>query len=237
MIDFDAIISRNVRKANETERLAHEPSGKLTASMLNWPLLEQVLKIIGVPVKQPDDYALRLFARGRQAEQFIIDHLDDVKFTQAEVEYRNCIGLVDVMLTDEIPIEVKSTKNSAFKWIEKEGKPKIGHALQATFYALALNKPLSRILYTAADDLRTLTFEQPTDALKAVVDKIIDEVEEQILSGELPSFTTREDWQATGKYSNYPDWIVLEPEDAMKKLEQQFPDAFKRLKGEIYATV
>ena len=232
--DFDTQIARNVRRANELERQAHESSGKLTASMLNWPLLEQVLKIIGVPVRDPDDYALRLFARGRQAEQFIIENLDGVKETQKEVNYRNCIGLVDIILEDGIPVEVKSCKNSAFKWLERDKQPKPAHILQATLYALALNAPASRVLYTAADDLRTMGFELPTDAYKPQVDKVIDEVETQLRSGTLPEFKPRESWQEIGKYdkyAQYPNFLVLTAEESMNKLKREFPTAWEKLRN------
>lgn len=231
MIDYDQIISKSVRRANELERADHVSSGKLSASMLNQPLLEQVLKLIGVPPDPVDDYALRLFARGRQAEDFIIEHLPDGN-KQLEVEYRDTVGLVDyVDPEDGIPVEVKSTKNSAFKWIEKENKPKIGHRLQAGLYALALDKPLYRVLYVAADDLRTLMFEGDTERIKDAVDKIIAEVHGQLKKGELPEFVPREDWQANQKYSNYSAWIVLTPEEAMAKLEREYKDAYNKLKG------
>lgn len=237
MIDFDHIISTSVRRLNELERLQHTPSGKLSASMLNNPLLEQILKIIGVPQDPLDDYVLRLFARGKQAEEFIIKHLPkpeaEFEVLQVEVEYRGCVGIVDYIGEDEIPVEVKSTKNSAFKWIEKEGKPKLSNALQSTFYAMALNKPSSIVLYAAADDLRTLAFELPVEAYKASVEKIIDEVQSQLLTGELPAFEPREKWQENVKYSNYSAWVVLTPEEAMAKLEKDYPEAYRKLKGDM----
>lgn len=229
MTDLDALITKSVRRENELERLAHTPSGKLSASMLNQPLLEQVLKLIGVPQDPIDDYALRLFARGKQAEEFIIHHLPKGE-TQKEVEYRNTVGLVDYISEDGIPIEVKSTKNSAFKWVEKEGKPKIGHRLQAGLYALSLDKPTYRVLYVAADDLRTLTFEGETERIQPAIDKIITEVEDQLKSHTLPAFLPREDWQANQKYSNYSAWIVLTPDEAMAKLEKDYPDSYHKLK-------
>jgi hypothetical protein len=231
MIDYDATISKSVRRENELERANHESSGKLSASILNQPLLEQVLKIIGVPPEPVDDYTLRLFARGRQAEDFIVKHLPKGK-EQNKIEYRDTVGLVDYIGEDGIPVEVKSTKNSAFKWIAKEKKPKVGHAMQACLYAMALKQPQYRVLYVAADDLRVLTFEHDTDALKGVVDGIIDEVYGQIKSGVLPEFVAREKWQESGKYSSYSNWIILSQKEAMAKLEREYSDAFKKLKGE-----
>lgn len=228
---YDQIISKNVRRANELESAKHEPSGKLSAGFLGKPLLEQVLKVIGVPQKSFDDYALRLFARGKQAEAFVISMLDDVKDSDIDVEYRDTVGKIDVRLKNNRPIEVKSVKNSKFKRIEKQKKPDVSHDLQGALYALATQEPTYDVLYVAADDLRTLTFERSTEALKPFVDGIIDEVQSQLKRGTLPEFSPRETWQSNSMYSSYPDWLVLTPEEAMKKLEREFPDSYKKLKG------
>ncbi len=71
-----------------------------------------------------------------------------------------------------------------------------------------------------------------TETVSKAIDDIIDEVHVQLAKHELPAFVAREKWQENQQYSSYPDWMHLDTETAMEKLEQQFPEAYKKLKGE-----
>jgi len=239
-------IVKSMRKSYEEKSAMHEPSGKLSAGNLGKPLLEQVLKIIGVPGKPVDDYTLGVFRRGDSVEENILSLLDADK-TQVEVEYKNCVGVIDAIKNDEI-IEIKSIKNSQFQYINPENDKKrrtpeglvpvytgakYAHVLQAGLYALALNKPRFTIIYVSADDLRVVPHTIQTNLIVSEIDKIINEVEFAIKSKKLPKWVAREDWQEKyHQYSNYPDWITLDPELAMVKLQNQYPDAYKKLTGE-----
>lgn len=240
---LDLTVKKALRKRHEEQAAKHEPSGKLSASQLGKPLLEQVLKIIGVPTKPIDDYALGLFARGDSVEKEMVELIDGDD-TQVFCEYRDAIGYLDI-IKDNHPIEVKSIKNSQLQYIdptnEKKrrsadglvrvyGGPKYSHVLQAGLYALSQGSEDFTLLYVTADDLRRVPHRIKTDTVKPEVDRIIDEVNKQLASGELPPFVAREEWQEKyPQYSNYPDWISLDPDIAMNKLKTQYPTAYEKL--------
>lgn len=242
-------IVATIRAEYEAQSALHEPSGKLSAGQLGKPLLEQVLKVIGVPQKPMEDYTLGLFRRGNSVEDNIIDIMKPDE-SQVEVEYRNCVGVVDIVKDGKI-YEVKSVKNSQFQYLDPtndkkrrtaEGmKPvydgvKYAHALQGGLYALALGKPEFTIIYVSADDLRTIPHTVQTKEIKGEIDKIISDVEMALNNHKLPKWEAREEWQAKyPQYSSYPDWISLDPELAMTKLKNSYPDSYKKLinyKGE-----
>lgn len=245
-------IIRSRRARYEAANALHEPSGKLSAGQLAKPLLEQVLRIIGVPTKPSEDYSLGLFERGDQVEEGILKDLQPDQ-QQVEVNYRGCIGFVDAIKQGHI-YEVKSLKNSAIPYIDpentkkvrqKEGGlklqytgPKFQHLLQGGLYALALGQGEFTIIYVSCDDLRTYPHIIQTADVKPRIDSIITEVTNQLKSGELPEFKPREDfngevqsWQFDTKYAAYPEWISLDPELAMQKLERQYPDSYRKLKS------
>jgi hypothetical protein len=235
-------ITATIRAEYEEKSALHSPSGKLSAGQLGKPLLEQVLKVIGVPQKPIEDYALGLFRRGDSVEEEILGLMKPDK-EQVEVEYRNCVGLVDAIYQGEI-IEVKSVKNSQWQYLDPEnekrqrrggelvpvyGGVKYAHALQAGLYALALGKSRFTIIYASADDLRTLPHVIETSQIQPEIDKIIDEVEQALKSKTLPKWIAREEWQEKyPQYSSYPDWMTLSPELAMTKLKNLYPDAYKK---------
>lgn len=242
-------ITATIRAEYEAESAKHEPSGKLSAGQLGKPLLEQVLKVIGVPPKPVEDYALGLFRRGNSVEDNILGLLKPDE-TQVEVEYRNCVGIVDAIKDGEV-YEIKSVKNSQWQYLDPTndkkrrtpegmqsvyGGVKYAHALQGALYALALKKPSFTVIYASADDLRTLPHTIDTKEMQREVDKIISEVDNQLKTHKLPKWTAREDWQEKyPQYSSYPDWISLDPELAMTKLKNSYPDSYKKLtnyKGE-----
>lgn len=232
MLDIDTLIRNTLRKQDSEEKARHEPSGKLSAGMLYKPLLEQVLKLVGVPERPSDDYSLRLFARGRQVEDWVLSMLEGPE--QVECNYRGAIGFLDKLRNGEV-VEVKSIKRSQVRWLKKEGA-KWSHKLQAGMYALSLDKPEYTIVYACADDFETFTFTEPTSEIQPDIDRIITEVAKQLKSGELPEFIGREDYHNTpdyaSKYSAFPDWVVLDQATAMEKLKNQYPDAYAKLTKE-----
>lgn len=238
--ELRAQITAQIRKEYEEESLKHSPSGKLSAGQLGKPLLEQVLKVIGVPQKPVEDYALGLFRRGNSVEKEILELMKPDK-EQVQVEYKNTVGVVDAIKGDMI-YEVKSIKNSQVPYIDPENKkkpgtyasydgPKWAHTLQAGLYALALDKPYFTILYVSADDLRTYPHIISTSEVKDEIDNIIHEVYRCIELGELPIWQAKEKWQTNPQYSSYPDWMMLSPDGAIKKLENHYPDIYKRFIG------
>lgn len=232
-MNLDNVIGAYLREQNELEAQLHESSGKLSAGQLGKPLLEQVLKYIGVKQDPFDDYTLRLFERGKQVEKWLVDIIAPDQKEQQLVEYRNTIGYVDALIKG-VPYEVKSVKGSQWKWLTKEGA-KLGHKLQAGLYALALESETYKIVYVCADDFRTMVCELNTADIKPEVDKCIDEFERALKSRTLPPFVAKEKWQENPKYSSYSEWISLSPELAMQKLERENKQAFDKLtnyKGE-----
>ena len=232
-----------LRKEHETEAALHQPSGRLSAGQLSKPLLEQILKIVGVPPKPVDDYTLGQFARGDAVEEWVIHCLEPEK-TQVEVKYRNAVGFIDAIKNDDV-FEVKSIKNSAVRYIDPENTkrtrrdgelvpeysgPKYKDALQGGFYAAAKKRPYFWIIYVATDDLRTYPHKIETDLIKPEIDRIISEVARQLKTGTLPRWQEREEWQRKyPKYNNYPEWVELEPDLATEKLKRQYPEAYKKL--------
>lgn len=229
---LDNLIAQRLREEEARDKALHTPSGKLSASQLSKPLLEQVLKLIGVPQAPFSDYSLRLFKRGKQVEEWICSMLDGEE--QIETEYRNTIGYIDKMINGT-PVEIKSVKSSQWKWLEKQG-PNPGYCMQAALYALGTNSDESVIIMVSADDFRTQEHTIRTIDWKDRIDSIIDEVDDALKSRTLPAFTPREDWQGkpeyADKYSSYPDWVSLPPELAMQKLRNDYPDSYKKLTGE-----
>lgn len=229
-MDIEKLITSKLREAEAKEKALHSPSGKLSAGMLYKPLLEQVLKLIGVPPAPVSDYALRLFERGKQVENWVINLIGPDE-TQKEVEYKEAVGLVDV-IKDGVLIEVKSVKGSQWRWLQKEGA-RWNHRLQAGLYALALEKASYQILYVCADDFRTMLCELNTADVAPEINKIVAEVDKQLKNHQMPLFEAREAWQGkpeyAEKYSDYGDWLSLSPDLAMEKLRNQYPDAYKKL--------
>lgn len=201
------LIDRKVLEAREDR----EPSGRLSAGKLAYPLQWKMLHYFKVPTEQVDTYTLRKFQRGKDVEDRIVEW---VKPEQKQVEcmYRNVIGYCD-MVTD-MPIEVKSTTNRAFTYLQKDG-PKLGHKLQGMCYAKALGFDKFQIAYVASDDYRVLSFEcEITDE----VDKMIDEYEAQLKLGTIPVFKAVEGWNDKKDYNPYFDWMKLSEEQIAKKL-------------------
>jgi len=141
---LDKYIEDKLLSENEEERLNHTASGKLSASMLGQPLQWQILKVIGVPADDMEEYVTRKFARGNDVEEWLVSQMPGIVNKQKFVEYKNVVGYVDALVDmrdwnlefDTLPHEIKSVSNAKYKRIQKT-EPDKSHCLQACLYALA----------------------------------------------------------------------------------------------------
>src|SRR3990167_3126726 len=192
MIDnyLDRLLSEKLLASQEHR----EPSGKLSASKLWWPLQHQILATQFGLKSNIDEYTLRKFERGHQVEEWFVSQIDPLE-KQKFLEYRGVIGYCDSIVDTKdwdtkvgvIPLEVKSVTNMKFKRIEKQGADK-GHILQNAFYALALGTEYHAITYIASDDYRIYTTIHKTKESQEEIDKIIDEFEVAVKSKIIPLF-------------------------------------------------
>lgn len=231
-MNVEQLIATKLRKKHEIERASHISSGKLSASQLSKPLLEQVLKIIGVPEAPTSDYSLRLFERGNQVEAWVVDQIADEKAElQVEIDYKGVVGFVD-FVKDGMPYEVKSVKGSQWKWLQKEGI-RWSHKLQAGLYGLALKSEQAQVVYVCADDFRIMQCALVVDTVKPEIEKIMGEVKQALKSATLPEFKARESWhdkpEYGEKYSSYGEWLQLPTELAMEKLKRDYSKSYERL--------
>ena len=206
-------IEEIIREKTLASRIEKEPSGRLSASRLGWPLQWQMLHYYKIPQKEVDEFVLRKFARGEDVEERIMKWLSPAETAmQVPVEYRGVVGFVDVVL--DYPIEIKSVTNKNFSYIQKDGI-KRGHKLQAELYAKSLGYDKYAVAYVASDDYRVLCIE---DTVTDDVDTIIDEYEQQVLTGIVPIFQETESWQKLEEYNSYPEWMKLDQEQINEKL-------------------
>ena len=200
-----------------------EPSGKLSASKLYWPLQWQILATQFGLKSNIDAYTLRKFQRGHDVEDWFVKQIEP-KEKQKFLEYRGVIGYCDSIVDTKdwdnpigiIPLEVKSVTNMKFKRIESQGADE-GHVLQNAFYGLATNSKYHAITYIASDDYRISTLIYKTTDSKNDIDLIIDEFEEAVKSKTIPLFKPRQDWQANIKYNNFPEFAGLTAQELREK--------------------
>lgn len=231
---LDQLISKRLLDKTNTGRELRTPSGKLSASMLWWPVQWQVLKTIGLGGKPYDEYTLRKFERGNHVEAWLIEHMPGVIDKQKFVEYRNALGYVDVVIDSKdyennlgiIPHEVKSVSNAKFKRITVQGSPDMGHILQACFYAMALGSKYFCLDYVSTDDYRIETYVIATEKYAEQVDKIIDQFDKAMVDWNkdkiVPVFKANEKWQEKVDYNNYPTFVKLTQDEcnlAVKKMK------------------
>lgn len=229
---LDKIIERKFVEKNKTERENHTSSGKLSASMLNDPIQWQILKTLGAPTKELEEYVLRKFFRGKQIEEWAINEIPDVVEKQKLIEYKDCVGYADALVDTKqwdfklgiIPVEIKSVANAKFKRIISNGPDK-GHILQAAYYALGLKADDFAVIYVASDDLRVKVYIYETKNYKLEIDEIIAKFQAALKSEIIPVFEPREKWQANLLYSKYPAYQDL--------TEEQLKVGYKKLKSKI----
>ena len=231
---IDTYLDRKVEEKfiekNKAERESHKSSGKLSATMLSDPIQWQILKVLGVPPKELDEYILRKFFRGKQIEQWAVDETPDIVEKQKLIEYRNCIGFADAIVDTKdwdfklgiIPVEIKSVTNAKFRRIINLDGADKGHILQAGYYALGLEMNNFAVIYIASDDLRIKVYVYETKNYKDEIDLIIDNFHKAFESKTIPVFSPREKWQESLKYSKYPDWQNLTEEELVIKAKELF---------------
>lgn len=238
---LDNYIEKKLIAEDDTKRADHEPSGKLSASKLNYPTQHQVLHVIGVPSDPLGEYTVRKFKRGNHVEDWVRGYMPGIVGKEKFVEYRNVVGFADAVVDmrdwnldivqETIPHEIKSVSNANFKWILKDGF-KEGHAMQGALYALALGTKWFAIDYVATDDYRVETFLIETAEFQKKVDESIDVFDACIKSKTVPVFEAKEAWQANVKYNSYSEWVSLTPTEIEIKLQTEYPEAYANLKGE-----
>jgi hypothetical protein len=227
---IDRKISKILIAENEAEKKNHQTSGKLSASMLNWPLQHIMLKLYGISPDPLDEYVIRKFKRGKEIEKWLIESMDDVIDKQRYTEYKNTVGFIDAIVDSKdyeckvgiIPHEVKSVSNAKFRRITQSGVSDISHSLQASFYAISEGLDYFAIDYVSADDLRIHCMIDRTENWRKLVDKRISEVEKQLKLGFIPVFKAREEWQNLVKYNSYSTWFNLTDEEIVNKIIKEY---------------
>ena len=228
-----AIDKKLVAQNKERER---PPSGKLSASKLSLPTQWAVLHSLGVSDKEFDAYVLRKFARGNDVEDWFISQIE-TEDTQVLESYKGAIGYADALVDTKswdfpvgvVPLEVKSVTNAKFKRIKTTKEPQYGHAVQGAFYALGQGVDDFALTYIASDDYRTLTWVFGVAEYKEFIDHQIQQFQDAKEQGIIPVFESIEDWNANPKYASYLEWQELSSEDALKKLEAEYPECYKKL--------
>jgi hypothetical protein len=228
LISIEDLIKKHLRDKAIKKDEEHVASGYLSASRLDRPLLDNVLYLLGVKGEEIDDYALGLFARGEQVEDWVVSILEAegmVERSQEPLQYITAdgyviVGLEDVKLKGEdFPTEIKSIKASQFKYLDTQG-PKKGYVLQAATYALAQGAEFARILYITADDFRIKQFIIKAEDYRAEIDAIAKEVYETLQSKQLPQFKPKNEFERSIKfteYTPYATWYGLYQEGLLKR--------------------
>lgn len=236
---IDKYIEETLLKENDEKRKNHKSSGKLSASMLGQPTQWQILKIIGVPQDDLEEYTIRKFERGRDVEEWLIKKMIGIKDKQKFVEYNNVVGYVDAIVDMSqwnldfgiLPHEIKSVSNMKFKRIQKEGKPDKQHTLQACLYALALGTDRFCIDYVATDDYRVETYLLDTKDYEEELNTIVEKYNTALKDKKVPAFEATMDWQSNDKYNSYKRFKGLTSEEIDDILKTEYPEAYKVLKG------
>jgi hypothetical protein len=236
---LDRLISERLIANRVARDESHKPSGKLSASMLGQPVQWQILKTIGVPAREIDEYTLRKFLRGDHVEEWLLSYMPGIIERQKFAEYRGAIGYCDALVDCSewtckkgmMPHEVKSVSNMKFKRIIQEGTADHGHRLQACLYALAFGTEYYALDYVATDDYRVETYIYHVETTISGVVLAIDEYREAVEAEIVPEFEAKEKWQASAKYNNYPDFMSLSEAEIDAKLEAEYPNAYLRLKS------
>lgn len=220
--ELDENIASYITEYYKKKSKLHTPSGKLSATMLAWPLQWQVLKYLGVPQPEKEQYVLRKFLRGEHVENFITLKIPNIEAVQVKLDYNGVVGIADAV-SNGTAHEIKSVSNAKYSRILKDKKADYQHILQAGFYALALHKSQYAIHYVAADDYRTTSFiYDDVEELKDTIDSIIKLYNAQIKAKRVPRFNAVLEWQANSNYNSYPEFLELDEDQAEKLLKDKY---------------
>lgn len=239
--------------ADNEERMAkHIPSGKVSGGKLSRPLLWNVLSLIGVP-DQIDAFLLGKFVRGNDVEERAIKFLTGIDAskvadnTPVEAEpgnvltgtftfqkpgsYRGGVGYIDMaqQVGDTMVYhEIKSVTKMAYQRVDREDQPYYHHAIQLAYYCLGDNVSEAYLQYLNADDYRVASFKINPLEYKEEIDKEIDDLKTVFITKKLPPFVALLDMHKVKLYRQYEDWNWLTPDQMMDKLQNQFPEQYKR---------
>lgn len=232
-------IDKSLLEENEARDKAHEPSGKLSASILYMPVRYQIFKLIGVPKKPMEAYVLGKFKRGNDVEDWYVGQLEKsgcLIERQKKVEYRGAIGFVDAVVDSDkmlfkqgiMPHEVKSVTNMKLKRIATTGTIDWHYQLQACFYALAMGSKYYAVDIVSAEDLRPNVYIFETKTMAGEVDKAIDAYDYAVsawkTAQKLPAFVANENvpWTAKPEYAPYaPEWLEADDATVLKMLDEK----------------
>lgn len=234
---INTYINQTLVEANKAREAAHEPSGKLSASMLFQPTRFQLLKSLGVPRREPDCYALGLFKRGADVEDWFVGQIDKMGALidkQVKVEYRGVGGFADALVDSDLmqfkkgkmPHECKSVKNAKLKRIAATGVD-WHYQLQGCLYALALGTEYFAIDIVSAEDYRPTIYIFQTLDFKKDVDIIISNYDQAMINWKkdrsLPKLEVdnRVKWAINEKYAMLEPFWFTEPDSVViKKMEE-----------------
>lgn len=174
------------------------------------------------------------------------------KFTwQYEMEdgYRGCTCSVDVLeeytydgdpLNESLYIvhEIKSVGKMKYDRVAGTGfrkgepEPDFSHCLQASLYALSLEKetgilPRCIIHYVNADDYRVVSFEINPEDYKEELDKRIDAIYTAFAEHRLPAYIPYEAWQK-GKYNDFEECERLTEDEVNDYIKTRYPEAYEK---------
>ena len=82
--------------------------------------------------------------------------------------------------------------------------------------------------YLNADDYRVASFKINPLEYKEEIDKEIDDLKTVFITKKLPPFVALLDMHKVKLYRQYEDWNWLTPDQMMDKLQNQFPEQYKR---------
>ena len=224
------LLARNAEK-----EATHEPSGKLSASMLYQPLRFQVLKSIGAPRKPMEAYTLGKFDRGDEVEAkvaLVTKDFGALVEQQKFVEYREAIGYVDMVVNTDLmpykmglmPWEIKSVTNAKLKRINVTGVD-YHYQMQACFYALAMGLKHYAVVIASGEDNRMTTYVYPVESMQREVDHAIGEymkaMEEWRHNQVLPKFAPnpKVPWTSNIQYAMFTEEWVSDDKWAITQLE------------------
>jgi hypothetical protein len=231
-------IDEGLLAENADHEAKHEPSGKLSASMLYMPVRYQIFKLIGVPKKPMEAYVLGKFKRGNDVEDWYVGQIEKhgaLIERQKQVEYRGCIGFVDAVVDSDkmlfkqgdMPHEVKSVTNAKLKRIATTGTIDWHYQLQACLYALALKSKYYAVDIVSAEDLRPNVYIFETQTMAREVDKAIDAYDKAVKDWKekqlLPKFEPNINvpWTDKPEYAPFSEeWLNAPDEEVLAKLVQ-----------------
>lgn len=158
---------------------------------------------------------------------------------QKESGYRGGTGYVDlaqVVEKGDIYHEIKSSTKMAYDRVAGTGRskgntpaPYYHHAVQLAYYCIGDGVDRGFLHYLNADDYRLTSFAINPFDYKEEIDKEIDDIQTAFLTKQLPTFEAFLDYHKAYRKSTYGEWNDLDPAQMMRKLETEYPEAYKKL--------